>query len=101
MVNALMRMKRHEQRMMEEVMTVLNVPTRREMDTAHKRVYELQRQLSGLQDAMAESGAAQDAAPARARTRTSPVQKSTAKKTATRRITSYNVCYTKLLRQIV
>jgi hypothetical protein len=36
--------------MVNEVMTALNMPTRQEMDTSHKRVYELQRQLSALQD---------------------------------------------------
>ncbi len=50
MVNALMRLKRHEQAMMDEVMTAMNIPTRKEVDTTHKRVYELQRQLSALQD---------------------------------------------------
>jgi len=57
MVNALMRMKRHEQLMVEEVMTALNVPTRGEIDTTHKRVYELQRQLRQLQDAAEDGGA--------------------------------------------
>lgn len=52
MVNALMRMKRHEQLMIEEVMTALNVPTRQELDTTHKRVYELQQQVCRLQDAL-------------------------------------------------
>ncbi|MGD2056251.1 MAG: class III poly(R)-hydroxyalkanoic acid synthase subunit PhaE [Gammaproteobacteria bacterium] len=50
MVNSLMRLKRQEQEMVNEVMTALNMPTRQEMDTSHKRVYELQRQLSALQD---------------------------------------------------
>jgi hypothetical protein len=52
MVNALMRLKRHEQVMMDEVMTALNMPTRREMDTTHKRVHELKQQLRTLQDTM-------------------------------------------------
>lgn len=62
MVNALMRMKRHEQLMLEEVLTALNMPTRREMDTTHKRVYELQQQLCRLQDALEENGNGADAA---------------------------------------
>ena len=57
LVNALMRMKHHEQLMVEEVMTALNVPTRREIDTTHMRVYELQRQLRQLQDAVEDGGA--------------------------------------------
>jgi Tfp pilus assembly protein FimV len=50
MVNALMRLKRHEQLMIDEAMTVVNVPTRRELDTTHKRVHRLQQQLRTLQD---------------------------------------------------
>ncbi len=55
MINALMRMKRHEQMVVEEFMTALNMPTRREMDTTHKRIHELQRQVRQLQDALEES----------------------------------------------
>jgi polyhydroxyalkanoate synthase subunit PhaE len=50
MVNALMRLKSHEQAMMDEVMTAMSIPTRKEVDTTHKRVYDLQRQLCALQD---------------------------------------------------
>jgi class III poly(R)-hydroxyalkanoic acid synthase PhaE subunit len=52
MVNALMRLKRHEQAMMDEVMTAMNMPTRRELDTTHKRVHGLQQQLSAMQEAL-------------------------------------------------
>jgi len=52
MVNALMRLKRHEQAMMDEVMTAMNMPTRRELDTSHKRVHGLQQQICALQDAL-------------------------------------------------
>jgi class III poly(R)-hydroxyalkanoic acid synthase PhaE subunit len=58
MINALMRMKRHEQQMLEEVMTALNMPTRSEMDTTHKRIYDLQQQVCCLQDALEENGGA-------------------------------------------
>jgi len=81
MVNALMRMKRHEQLMVEEVMTALNMPTRQEMDTTHKRVYELQTQLRELQDAL-EEAAGTDTEPAPARTRkASTPRKAAPKKT--------------------
>jgi class III poly(R)-hydroxyalkanoic acid synthase PhaE subunit len=50
MVNTLMRLKSHEQAMMDEVMTAMSIPTRKEVDTTHKRVYDLQRQLCALQD---------------------------------------------------
>jgi len=38
--------------MMDEVMTALNMPTRRELDTTHQRVHGLQQQLGALQDAL-------------------------------------------------
>jgi len=75
MVNALMRMKRQEQEMVEEVLTALNMPTRQEMDTTHKRVYELQRQLSRLQDSLEENSNS-GATPPRARK--TPVKKASA-----------------------
>ena len=52
MVNALMRLKRHEQAMMDEAMTAMNMPTRREMDTTHQRIHGLRQQLGALQDAL-------------------------------------------------
>jgi len=55
LVNALMRMKRHEQMIVEEVMTAFNIPTRREMDTSHRRVHELQQQVRQLQDALEDA----------------------------------------------
>jgi polyhydroxyalkanoate synthase subunit PhaE len=45
-----MRLKSHEQAMMDEIMTAMSIPTRKEVDTTHKRVYDLQRQLCALQD---------------------------------------------------
>lgn len=67
MVNSLMRMKRHEQYLVEEAMTALNMPTRSEIDTTHKRVYELQRQVRQLQQAL-EDLTADAATPAHATT---------------------------------
>ncbi len=70
MINALMRMKRHEQMVVEEIMTALNMPTRREMDTTHKRIHELQRQVRQLQDALEErTETRSEAAPATPATR--------------------------------
>jgi class III poly(R)-hydroxyalkanoic acid synthase PhaE subunit len=83
MVNALMRLKHHEQTMMDEVMTALNMPTRRELDTTHQRVHGLQQQLGAMQDAMEDITAAeqqaQDAPPAAAG---APAKKNTAAKPA-------------------
>ena len=83
MVNALMRLKRHEQTMMDEVMTALNMPTRRELDTTHQRVHGLQQQLGALQDAMENVAPAEQQAPdaPRAAART-PAKKKTAGKPA-------------------
>jgi class III poly(R)-hydroxyalkanoic acid synthase PhaE subunit len=64
MVNALMRLKRHEQSMMDEVMTALNMPTRRELDTTHQRVHSLQQQLGALQDVLENSKPAEQPADA-------------------------------------
>jgi class III poly(R)-hydroxyalkanoic acid synthase PhaE subunit len=69
LVNALMRMKRHEQGMIEEFMTALNMPTRQELDTTHKRVYELQRQVRQLQDTLEEAAEAESTPPAPAKPR--------------------------------
>jgi poly[(R)-3-hydroxyalkanoate] polymerase subunit PhaE len=83
MVNALMRLKRHEQLMLDEAMTALNVPTRRELDTTHKRVHGLQQELRSLQDNLEniapaeESGATHLTATA---TSESPARKKTAAK---------------------
>jgi class III poly(R)-hydroxyalkanoic acid synthase PhaE subunit len=52
MVNALMRLKRHEQAMLDEAMTAMNMPTRRELDTSHKRLHGLQQQLYAMQEAL-------------------------------------------------
>jgi hypothetical protein len=64
MVNALMRLKRHEQSMMDEVMTALNMPTRRELDTTHQRVHGLQQQLGALQDTLENNTLAEQPADA-------------------------------------
>ncbi len=49
LTNTLMALKRHEQQMVEELQTALNVPTRREVNTTHSRVQELRRELRELQ----------------------------------------------------
>ena len=87
LVNALMRMKRHEQLMVEEAMTAMNMPTRREMDTTHKRVYELQRQLRELQDALEDTAGTEAAAAARTKPQAVKTarKKTTTKKTAAKK----------------
>ncbi len=73
LVNALMRMKRHEQLMVEEVMTALNIPTRREMDTTHQRVHDLQQQMRQLQDLLEEAAETRAEAPPAAAAKTRKV----------------------------
>jgi polyhydroxyalkanoate synthase subunit PhaE len=85
MVNALMRLKRHEQSMMDEVMTALNMPTRRELDTTHKRVHGLQQQLGALQDAMESASAVE---PSQESPRVAAVTPPARKKTAAKPVRS-------------
>jgi len=88
MVNALMRLKRHEQAMMDEVMTAMNMPTRRELDTTHQRIHGLRQQLGALQDALENitptgqpANASRSAAPEPATVkREAPARKKTAAK---------------------
>jgi poly[(R)-3-hydroxyalkanoate] polymerase subunit PhaE len=81
MVNALMRLKRHEQTMMDEVMTAMNMPTRRELDTTHKRVHGLQQQLCTMQDALENiTPEAQAADEERPVVRATPARRKTAAK---------------------
>jgi class III poly(R)-hydroxyalkanoic acid synthase PhaE subunit len=58
LVNTLMAVKRQEQKMVDEVLGSLNMPTRRELDTSHRRVHQLQRQIWRLEEALDESGIA-------------------------------------------
>lgn len=49
LTNSLMAVKRQEQKMVDEWLGALNMPTRRELDTSHRRVHQLQRQVWRLQ----------------------------------------------------
>ncbi|MDQ2696978.1 MAG: class III poly(R)-hydroxyalkanoic acid synthase subunit PhaE [Pseudomonadota bacterium] len=50
MINALMRVKRHGQMLVNEALSALNVPNRRELDTTHARLQETRRRLRELTD---------------------------------------------------
>lgn len=52
MINALMRFKRHGQRMVDETLSALNIPNRIELDTAHARAQDTRRRLKKLEDQM-------------------------------------------------
>jgi class III poly(R)-hydroxyalkanoic acid synthase PhaE subunit len=45
LTNTLMAQKHHEQQVMNEVQSAINLPTRREIDTTHCRVHHLRREL--------------------------------------------------------
>ncbi|WP_139556406.1 class III poly(R)-hydroxyalkanoic acid synthase subunit PhaE [Methylotetracoccus oryzae] len=59
MTNALMALKRQEQSMIDEALSALNMPTRRELDTSHRRVHQLQRRVWKLEEALNASGIAE------------------------------------------
>ncbi|MGZ8216779.1 class III poly(R)-hydroxyalkanoic acid synthase subunit PhaE [Methylomagnum sp.] len=55
LTNSLFAIKRQEQKMMEEAQSALNMPTRRELDTSHKRVHQLQRRVWEVERELEES----------------------------------------------
>ncbi len=56
LTNTLMAVKRQEQKMVDELLSAFNMPTRRELDASHRRVHQLQRQLWQLQETLDEAG---------------------------------------------
>lgn len=54
LVNALMALKHHGSRMIDEVAGTFNLPTRVEMDTVHRRLQQTRRENHGLQDRVAD-----------------------------------------------
>lgn len=56
LTNSLMALKRQEQKMIDEMLGAMNMPTRRELDTSHRRVHELQRRLWRMEQALDEAG---------------------------------------------
>lgn len=56
LTNSLMAVKRQEQKMVDEVLGALNMPTRRELDTSHRRLHRLQRSVWRMQQAIEEAG---------------------------------------------
>lgn len=56
LVNALMAVKQQEQILTDGFLGQFGLPTRRELDTAHQRIHQLQRQVRSLQEAQADSG---------------------------------------------
>lgn len=56
LTNSLMAVKRQEQKMVDEALGALNMPTRRELDTSHRRLHELQRQVWRMQQSLNDAG---------------------------------------------
>jgi class III poly(R)-hydroxyalkanoic acid synthase PhaE subunit len=52
LVNTMMALKRHEQCMVDETLGSMNMPTRRELDTAHRRIHELRGQCRRTGEAL-------------------------------------------------
>ena len=62
LMNAAIALKRHAQAAMEEVSNAANLPTRRELDTAHRQGQTMRRQLAALQDELRSRSTAPAAA---------------------------------------
>jgi class III poly(R)-hydroxyalkanoic acid synthase PhaE subunit len=58
LVNTLMAVKRQEQKMVDKLLSGLNMPTRRELDTSHKRTHQLQRQVWKMREELEEADVA-------------------------------------------
>lgn len=56
LTNSLMAVKRQEQKMVDEALGALNMPTRRELDTSHRRLHGLQRQVWRMQQSLNDAG---------------------------------------------
>lgn len=56
LTNSLMAVKHQEQKIVNEVLGALNMPTRRELDTSHRRLHLLQRSVWRMQQAIDDAG---------------------------------------------
>ncbi|MEI6414084.1 MAG: class III poly(R)-hydroxyalkanoic acid synthase subunit PhaE [Pseudomonadota bacterium] len=56
LLNTLMAVKKQEQKMMDELLGTLNLPTRRELNTSHQKLHQLRQQVWRLQEKLDESG---------------------------------------------
>ncbi|MGB1108715.1 MAG: poly(R)-hydroxyalkanoic acid synthase subunit PhaE [Gammaproteobacteria bacterium] len=54
-MNALFRLKKHEQCMADDYLQMLNIPSRRELDSAHKRLQDARREVRCLREKLCES----------------------------------------------
>ena len=56
LTNSLMAVKRQEQKMVDETLGALNMPTRRELDTSHRRLHQLRRQVWRMEQTLDDAG---------------------------------------------
>lgn len=71
-LNANMEYRISQRRIMEEYMEAFDMPTRSEIDEAHRRIYELRKEVKGLKKQMSElqaSGVSEAKSPSKARTK--------------------------------
>jgi class III poly(R)-hydroxyalkanoic acid synthase PhaE subunit len=59
MLNASMKYRERERAILETFLNLYNLPTRSELDEAHRRIYELRKQVKALQKAVADLQAGQ------------------------------------------
>jgi poly[(R)-3-hydroxyalkanoate] polymerase subunit PhaE len=57
-INSSMALKRHGQLMVDEMLSAMNMPSRRELNTAHERIHRLNREVMALQEQARKTGAA-------------------------------------------
>lgn len=83
-VRTYMEYRIHEQHIVDEMMKYSHIPTRTEMDEAHRNIYELRREVKALKKALKESeatnGTGKKATPAKKPTPSAPPQPSAAEK---------------------
>lgn len=83
MVNALMALKRQGAQMVDETLEGFNMPTRREVNTLHRRLQETRRELRALRSALEEKAEAAPAAKPKASKRAAAPKHGSKRKKAT------------------
>jgi class III poly(R)-hydroxyalkanoic acid synthase PhaE subunit len=79
LVNTVMAYRLREQEIVETFMKISNLPTRSEMDEAHRTIYELRKEVKALRKALRE---ADSQAPAQAKQQTKPKRRPARRKPA-------------------
>ena len=79
LVNAMMSYRKRQRAVSEVVLQALDLPTRSEVDEAHRRIYELRKEIKALQKTVVEMQGS--TSPAKAPAKKTTTRKSTPKKT--------------------